>query len=439
MRLTPIEPWTASQIGRAGQAITRANIEAYQLNQLRVTLRLAHDRSSFYRRRLGDTPLELASLADMARLPFTTADDIRDNPLQFLCVSQDDIQRVVTLDTSGTSGKPKRIYFTKSDQERIIEFFGVGMSTFTERGDRVLILLPGHTPGSIGDLLGLALAQLGAAAIQHGPVRDPAATLDVMRREQVSMIVGLPTHVLALVRQPGGADIHLKSALLVSDHVPEAIRRAVEGAWDCTVFNHYGMTEMGLAGGVECEAHRGYHFREVDLYVEIVDPSSGAPLPDGEMGEVVFTTLMQAGMPLIRYRTGDVSRFIPGGCPCGTHLKTMERLTYRLSGRIPAGDGFLTMADLDEALFSVEGVLDFSAALAHEDGGDVLRISVETAAAGADALSAALREALTKIPTCQSDKLSIDMQVRTGNQSTVRNMGKRAIVDERPHPGRIAC
>lgn len=431
MRLTPIEPWTANKIGRTGQAITRADIEAYQLEKLRATLGLVSVKSRFYRRQLAGVALDLAGLADVARLPLTTADDIREDPLQFLCVSQDDILRVVTLDTSGTSGKPKRIYFTRADQERIIEFFRVGMSTFTEHGDRVLILLPGETPGSIGDLLALALDRLDAVGIQHGPVRDPAETLDVMRRERIDVIVGLPTHVLSLVRQPGQPEFRLKSALLVSDYVPDAIKRAVEDAWSCAVFNHYGMTEMGLAGGVECEAHRGYHFREVDLYVEIVDPVTGLPLPDGEYGEVVFTTLTREGMPLIRYRTGDVSRFIPEQCPCGTHLKTLERLTHRLSGRAAIGNGVLTMADLDEALFSVEEVLDYSAVLVREKRHDVLRLNVSVTALTADGVSAVLREALKAVPACQASDLHVDLHVETGKTTCLLAPGKRVIVDER--------
>lgn len=121
------------------------------------------------------------------------------------------------------------------------------------------------------------------------------------------------------------------------------------------------MTEMGLGGGVECQARRGYHLREVDLYFEIVNPATGEAVADGESGEIVFTTLSRRGMPLIRYRTGDLSRFVPGICPCGTVLKTLERVRQRAGGAIAVGDGHrLTLADLDEALFSVEGLLDFS-------------------------------------------------------------------------------
>ena len=101
------------------------------------------------------------------------------------------------------------------------------------------------------------------------------------------------------------------------------------------------MTEMGLGGGVQCSARQGYHLREADLYFEIVDPHSGEPLPEGELGEVVFTTLTREGMPLIRYRTGDLSRFLPGQCPCGTLLRSMESIRQRVAGNLELAGGRL--------------------------------------------------------------------------------------------------
>src|SRR5690606_23928917 len=161
---------------------------------------------------------------------------------------------------------------------------------------------------------------LGAHSIRHGLAYDVAETQRVLHESRATVVVGVPIQVLALVRTAGSVQQpqpRLKSVLLTTDHVPDAIVQAMEAAWGCTVYNHYGMTEMGLGGAVECQARSGYHLREADLYVEIVDPLTGASLPDGETGEVVFTTLTRTAMPLLRYRTGDISRFLPEPCPCG--------------------------------------------------------------------------------------------------------------------------
>lgn len=440
VQLTPLEPWIAHKIGCPAERLTCADIEAYQLRQLQETLRLARAKSPFYRRHLVAAPPELLSLEVLAQFPFTTPEDIRRNALQFVCVSQDDIQRVVTLDSSGTTGEPKRIYFTKDDQELTLDFFHIGMSTFTEVGDQVLILLPGERPGSVGDLLATALPRLGAVGIKHGPVREAALTLEAMAKEKVTSLVGLPTQVLALARHWETNNkilpLKLKNVLLTADHVPEAIKTVVERTWGCQVYNHYGMTEMGLGGGVECQARRGYHLREADLYVEIINPNTGQPVVVGETGEVVFTTLTRRGMPLIRYRTGDLSRFIPGGCPCGTVLKTLARVKSRLNGYVKVGaGGYLTMADLDEALFPLKSLLNFSATVTGESGKDCLHLEVKAAKNVENNLASAIHQALDAIPVIrlarQANQLDVVLREYVGDMASPPSLVKRTLYDRR--------
>lgn len=172
MNLTPLEPWTARKIGIEPPQFTRSELEAYQLAKLQETIQVLRDKSPFYREHLARFPTGLTCLDDLAALPFTTADDIRQTPLRFLCVSQSDVQRVVTLHSSGTTGPPKRLFFSQADQELTLDYFHIGMSTFTNPGDRVLILLPVDRPGSVGDLLATALERMDAYGIRHGPVRD---------------------------------------------------------------------------------------------------------------------------------------------------------------------------------------------------------------------------------------------------------------------------
>ena len=118
---------------------------------------------------------------------------------------------------------------------------------------------------------------------------------------------------------------------MTTHDVPRAIAETLEKAWDCRVFNHYGMTEMGLGGGVECEALAGTT-RDADLYFEVVDHESGQAVPDGKKGEVVFTTLTRRGMPLYTIQDRGQGRFIPQPCPCGTALRRMEPVRGRWEG-----------------------------------------------------------------------------------------------------------
>ena len=143
MRITPLDPWIK-------QKTNGIDLQMWQLAKLNETLALVRGRSSFYKKLFAGMPESISSLDELTQFPFTTPEDIRQNPLGFVCVSQDEIQRVVTLQSSGTTGEPKRIFFTADDQQLTIDFFGVGMSTLVEAGERVLVFLPGETPGSVG-------------------------------------------------------------------------------------------------------------------------------------------------------------------------------------------------------------------------------------------------------------------------------------------------
>ncbi len=436
MKITPLEAWLSRSIVTNGTGLSRERIEAFQLAKLRETISWAKARSPFYREYLAGLSREdLGGLEALSRFPFTTAEDIRRQPLRFLCVSQSEVSRVVTLQTSGTTGEPKRVFFTIDDQERTIDFFHHGMSTLAGPGMRVLILLPGTVPGSVGDLLVKGLERLGAVGVPHGPVREASKTLEVMVKERIDTLVGIPTQVLSLARSSAGKAAP-RSVLLTADHVPDAVSKELRRLWGCEVFTHYGMTEMGFGGGVECEAGKGYHLREADLYVEIVDSGTGKAVSEGNLGEVVFTTLTRRGMPLIRYRTGDVSRFVPGTCPCGTVLKTLARVKHRLrSIRSIAQGGWLSMTDLDEAVFPLEGVLDFSACLVRSQGIDCLRIEAQTMVPDNQQGVIAIQGALSVIPVIRSalekGALSLDVSLLPKGQTVKRDTAKRVLLDLR--------
>lgn len=436
-RVTPLEPWIANRIGMsAGSTLTRASLEHYQLARLAESVSHATSHSPFYRQHLaGYRPP--CSWDELIRLPFTAADDLRGNDLRFLCVSPADIERIVTLQSSGTTAPSKRLHFTAADLELTIDFFHHGMATLVQAGQRVLILMPGELPGSVGDLLQKGLTRLGVTGIIHGLVTNPEETLRIIESREIDCLVGLPVQILGLARHPSAALLapkRIKSILVSADYASPALINVLKSAWGAPVIDHYGMTEMGLGGGVECRHCCGYHLREADLYVEIIDPLSGRPLPDGEAGEVVFTTLTRRGMPLIRYRTGDRARFLKEPCPCGTVLRRMERVSGRMAGTVRlAQEDTVNITELDQALFPLPFLLDYQAVISSRDGGDVLAIGIETIGPDDGTWNQAIHQALMTLPSIStalsSGTLKLD-PVRAGKCVPSATI-KRSIIDMR--------
>ncbi|MCE5286128.1 MAG: AMP-binding protein [Pelosinus sp.] len=433
MKKTPLEAWIAERIGAEDTAFFAVSLQKYQLQQLQQTIMWAFERSSFYHRLFKDFPVKEFSLAEFQRLPFTYAEDIRLNPLQFLCVSQDSISRVVTLDSSGTTGLAKRLYFTPAEQEITISFFQYGMASLVKQGERVIILFPGQAPGSLSSLLAEALGRLGVTAILHGAVSSIPLALQKIIAERVDSIVGMPSQVLALARygEAAGLKLSIKSVLLSADYVPKAIIKELARIWGSLVITHYGMTEMGLGGGTECVMQAGYHLHEADFYFEIVNPLTGNIVPDGEAGEVVITTLTRRGMPLIRYRTGDISSFLSEPCPCGARLKRLAKIKRRKNSEICVGSGLtFTLADLDEIIFALPGVIHFSAGVDNTKKATRLRVIISMLKPNQIAVGA-VYQALQKVPAIgeasKSEQLLVDIQL-TGAAEMCLGTAKRMIL-----------
>jgi phenylacetate-coenzyme A ligase PaaK-like adenylate-forming protein len=197
------------------------------------------------------------------------------------------------------------------------------------------------------------------------------------------------------------------------------------------VFGHYGMTETGLGGGVECEAMEGYHLREADLLFEIVHPVSGEPITDGSRGEVVCTTLTREAMPLVRYRTGDLAAWLPEPCPCSSALQRMGRVAGRLAGETALdGSSRLGLPALDETLFAVPGVTNFRVEIRPPAERPDVWIAVQAAS---NETLVAVRRALTELPETKSlmdtDRLTVIMD--DGGLPAITTAIKRRIIDRR--------
>lgn len=367
MRRSVLQDWIAEKTGCA----SREELDRWQLARLREVLDYARENSSFYRERLsGVRTGEIVSRTELARLPFTTAEQLRACPRRWLCCAGKEVERIVTLKTSGTTDAPKRVFFRREDQERTVDFFARGMLELVSPGDRVLILMPGKQPGSVGDLLEKGLARTGVQAVQGGPVADIQASYNLLRDSGCASLVGIPVQVLGLAeygaRLPAEQRAEVKSVLLSADAAHPTLAERVRRLMDCQVFNHFGMTEMGFGVAVECSAHQGCHIRENDILVEVIDPETGAVLPDGQMGEFVFTTLDLRAMPFLRYRTGDMGMLLPGACPCGSFVRRMLPWGGRLRDR-------RRLWALDGVLLACPDVVDYT--LEKAEGGARLTAS----------------------------------------------------------------
>ncbi|TDY61639.1 phenylacetate-coenzyme A ligase PaaK-like adenylate-forming protein [Aminivibrio pyruvatiphilus] len=345
-------PFDVRAARKAGGRTDRGSLDDSRLEALRAAVGRARRTSPFYRGLLSPFPEGFPrSMEEYGGMPFTSAGDLSKDPMSFLAVSQNDVARIVTARSSGTTGTPKRVFFTEGDLEKTRSIFAEGMTALVPRGSRVLILLPGERPGSVGDLLVRGLAPEMEGVLCSCP--DAEDTLNTIARLRPDCLVALPSQALRLARHslsPLGKC--LSSVLLCSDYASDSLAAAVAGAWDCTPFRHYGLTETGYGGALSCGEGQGMHVMEDSFFFEIVSPGTGETLPAGEEGEIVCSSLNAEGTPLLRYRTGDTGRFLPGTCSCGSFLRKIS-VKGRLANGLVLPGGFVSLADLDEVLFSL--------------------------------------------------------------------------------------
>ena len=326
-------------------SLSRAEIEAMQLRHLNALLKKEHDRQGFYR----DLPASLRSLDGLKDLPFTTAEDLAAHGNAMLLLSQSAVERVVTERTSGTTGEAKRLFYTAGDLERTVQLFTAGLGELIFPGSVTMICFPFSGPNGLGDLIAEAIGRLGARPLRVGFGKSYAELSEIMERERPDTFVGMPAPLLSMLRVCGRGS--LKRALVSGDACPDEVLRCAEELLGARLFPHYGSREMALGGAITCEAHAGMHLRENHVIAEIVD-ESGAPLPEGEWGELVITTIGMEAMPLIRYRTGDRARIVPGVCPCGSEIRRLD-----VASRIGAED-YLA---LENAVFALPWAADWRA------------------------------------------------------------------------------
>ena len=321
----------------------RKSIEAIQLNKLNRLLAREKERGGFYR----NLPDHMNSLEELSGLPFTTEEDLANNPGALLLCSQGQVQRVLSDATSGTTGAAKRVFYTEKDLENTIQLYMAGLGELIFPGSVTMICFPFSGPFGLGELIAEAIRRLGARPLCLGASLCYGEYAAVMETEQPDTFVGMPVQLLSILRFCGCNS--LRRALVSGDSCPASVQKACETILGSRLFPHYGSREMGMAGAVCCSAHEGMHLRENHIIAEIVD-EEGIPLPPGEWGELVITTIGMEAMPLIRYRTGDYTRILPEPCPCGCEAIRLDRIERKA--------GNLSASELDEVLFADPHITD---------------------------------------------------------------------------------
>jgi phenylacetate-CoA ligase len=368
----------------------RANLEKFMLYKLKKILTYVYEKSPFYREIFDKHqvhPTEVRSLSDLSKIPFTNSNDISNDPYRILCVSIGSVSRIFSLTSSGTTGNHKKVFFTQGDLHRIVGLLAA--HTKIVCGDRksvVQILLPGSRPFGQADLLAKGVEMTGSIPVVSGVASDPMEQFETIKKNQSTVLVGYPSHLYRMmqeIRQKYNLeDLGVNTIVTTGENIPLSMRSAIKGVWKADLFSHYGLAEMGLSVGIECCVHQGYHIDEADFIVEIVDPCSDKVLEEEREGEIVITTLSREGMPLIRYRTGDLSKIIKRGCECGSILRRIDMMNKRVGSGIKLGNIELYPSTFDEAIFSIPEVVDYQVVAREEEGKVKLLFNIESLQGG---------------------------------------------------------
>jgi phenylacetate-CoA ligase len=370
------------------QAATLDELKKLQLEGLKWTVSHAYQGSEFYKRKFeeaGVKPEQIKSLDDLHRLPFVTADDLRDGyPFPLRAMPFEKLVRIHA--SSGTTGKRKVLCYTQKDIDDWAHFFA-RCYEFAEMNleDRVQICV-GYGIWTAGIGFQLACERFGAMAIPAGP-----GNLDMQCQFLVDFqrTVLCSTASMALLmaeevhRRGIRQQINLKKAIFGSERSSEAMRSRIQALLGVEhTFDIPGLTELyGPGTGLDCRYHQGIHYWADYYILEIIDPETLQPVPDGQTGEMVVTTLRKEGAPLIRYRTRDLTRLIPGFCACGSILPRHDRLTGRSDDMFIFRAVNIYPSQIDEILSGIKEVgSEYQIILERRaDGKDYMKLRLEQA------------------------------------------------------------
>lgn len=353
-----------------------------QFKQIKKQLERLAGSNTFYGEKLQGIDIsEIQSQEDFEKLPFSEKSDLRDAyPLGLMAVPEEEIVRIHS--SSGTTGTPVIIPYTAKDvDDWAIQFARCyEMAGITDK-DRIQIT-PGYGLWTAGIGFQNGCEKLGAMAIPMGP-GNTDKQIQMMVDMKSTVICATSSYALLLaeeIAKRGLKDrIHLKKGVIGSERWGEKMRSRIQNELGIELYDIYGLTEVyGPGIGVNCSKQTGIHYWDDYIYIEIVDPVTGEVLPDGEMGEIVITTLVKEGAPLIRFRTHDLSRIIPGECPCGSPYPRIDIIAGRTDDMLKVKGVNMFPSQIEDVISMVDGASsEYQVLIRHENGKDVMTLSVE--------------------------------------------------------------
>ncbi len=419
------------------ETLSRDEIEKIQLERLKKTVKRVYEKVPAYRAKMeeaGVTPEDIVTLKDIQKLPFTTKQDMRDNyPYGLFTVPKKELRRIHA--SSGTTGKPTVVGYTDHDldiwKECVARLAVAGGAT----DEDVAQICFGY--GMFTGALGLhnGLEKVGAAIVPSS-TGNTEKQLMYMKDFGSTLLVATPSYAMRIaeVAQQIGIDIkkelQIKTLLLGSELMTEAMRNELHKVWgeDVNITQNYGMSELigpGVSG--ECLELNGMHINEDHFIAEVIDPNTGEVLAPGEKGELVVTCITKEALPLIRYRTRDITRLMYEPCPCGRTTARMENLSGRTDDMLKIRGVNVFPSQIEEVLINTDGIgPNYEIVVERKDHSDILTVKVEVAAEGMMDSYAALEELEDKIKKKLHMMLGLDCKIQLVSPNTLQRFEGKA-------------
>ncbi len=396
------------------ETLPAKSLQELQLQRLCEVVARVAATVPLYQRKLAEAGVrtdDIRSLADVHRLPFTTNADLRENyPAGLLALPRNEVARLHT--SSGTTGKPKALFFSRRDVDQAAELIARCLvMTGCSHGDVLQNMMTyGLFTGAL--VMHYGAEKAGLMVIPAGP-GNSERQLMLMQDFRTTVFHTTPSYALYLAdfMEKAGVDarrdLALRKAFIGAEAHSEETRRKIEGAFGIDAYNSYGLSETNGPGvAFECEQKHGMHLWEDNFLLEIIDPATGEPVPDGERGELVLTTLNREAMPLLRNRSRDLTAVIPEPCPCGRTHRRLTRITGRADDMLVVRGVNLYPQQIERVLMGVPEL--GRNYLIHLRGLDEMTVKVELAPASFDGRA----ENLLRLEGRVAEKLRAEILVK---------------------------